>query len=41
MDQLVMVVASFDMPAGVGNAIPQDVADALHPGYLAEIFMKL
>ncbi|MES9939681.1 MAG: hypothetical protein ABW121_03970 [Candidatus Thiodiazotropha sp. 6PLUC7] len=29
VDQLVRVVASFEVPVGVGNVTPQDAADAL------------
>jgi hypothetical protein len=31
VDQLVMAMASYDAPSGVGNVIPQDVRDALQP----------
>ncbi|MCU7869288.1 MAG: hypothetical protein KZQ98_12250 [Candidatus Thiodiazotropha sp. (ex Lucinoma borealis)] len=31
VDQLVAAMASYDVPAGVGNVIPQDVQDTLQP----------
>ncbi|MCU7816958.1 MAG: hypothetical protein KZQ81_17605 [Candidatus Thiodiazotropha sp. (ex Rostrolucina anterorostrata)] len=31
VDQLVAAMASYDVPAGVGNVIPQDVQDSLQP----------
>jgi Ca2+-binding RTX toxin-like protein len=31
VDQLVEAMAAYDVPAGVGNVIPQDVADNLQP----------
>jgi Ca2+-binding RTX toxin-like protein len=31
VDQLVMAMASYDAPSGVGNVIPQEVRDALQP----------
>jgi hypothetical protein len=31
VDQLVAAMAAYDVPAGVGNVIPQDVVDSLQP----------
>jgi hypothetical protein len=31
VDQLVAAMAAYDVPAGVGNVIPQDVKDNLQP----------
>jgi hypothetical protein len=31
VNQLVMAMASYDVPSGFGNVIPQDVSDALQP----------
>jgi hypothetical protein len=31
VDQLVMAMASYDVPMGVGNVIPQEVRESLQP----------
>jgi hypothetical protein len=40
VDQLVMAMASFDAPSGVGNVIPQDVLETLQP-VLAESWQTI
>ncbi|MEW8470405.1 MAG: hypothetical protein AB2637_17845, partial [Candidatus Thiodiazotropha sp.] len=31
VDQLVTAMAAYDVPAGVGNVLPQEVSDELQP----------
>jgi hypothetical protein len=31
LDQLVAAMVAYDVPAGIGNVIPQDVSDDLQP----------